>query len=106
MYVVIWMVFSSDAGSTPAISTVGGAAPAAAPFHFIATTMPYHLKFTKVTGAGNDFVLIDDRGLVMPLDPSALARILCSPPPRGRRRRDPVSPAQFEGRFHDGVLEC
>jgi diaminopimelate epimerase len=40
--------------------------------------MPYHLKFTKVTGAGNDFVLIDDRDRSLPLDPSALARLLCS----------------------------
>jgi diaminopimelate epimerase len=40
--------------------------------------MPYHLKFTKVTGAGNDFVLINDMDRSLPLDPSALARLLCS----------------------------
>jgi diaminopimelate epimerase len=40
--------------------------------------MPYNLKFTKVTGTGNDFVLIDDRDRSLPLDPSALARLLCS----------------------------
>jgi diaminopimelate epimerase len=40
--------------------------------------MPYHLKFTKVTGAGNDFVLINDMDRSLPLDPPALARLLCS----------------------------
>jgi diaminopimelate epimerase len=40
--------------------------------------MPHHLRFTKVTGAGNDFVLIDNRDRALRVDPSALARLLCS----------------------------
>ncbi|MDH3252346.1 MAG: diaminopimelate epimerase [Ignavibacteria bacterium] len=38
----------------------------------------HHLKFAKATGAGNDFILIDNRSLAFDSDRSLLARTLCS----------------------------
>ena len=46
------------------------------------------LPFLKMNGAGNDFVVLDDRQGQLTLDGPARAR-LCDPPSRGRR--GPVS---------------
>lgn len=41
--------------------------------------MQHTIRFTKASGAGNDFVLVDGRtGGSLPADPPALARALCS----------------------------
>ncbi len=42
--------------------------------------MKHALRFTKASGAGNDFVLLDNRNGSLPDDQSALARALCSRP--------------------------
>lgn len=94
MYVVVLMVFSSDAGSNPAISTLcalvqnGGA--------FILSSLQLNLKvgilvstfqtrqmteaieFTKASGAGNDFVLINNMNGQVIGDRARLAKALCS----------------------------
>ena len=36
------------------------------------------IPFTKTSGAGNDFVIIDDRRGILPEDKAALARVICS----------------------------
>jgi len=35
------------------------------------------IDFTKASGAGNDFIIIDNRGAALPADHAALARTLC-----------------------------
>ena len=40
--------------------------------------MKHELLFTKTSGAGNDFVIIDNRDGILPPDKAALARRLCS----------------------------
>jgi diaminopimelate epimerase len=37
-----------------------------------------HIRFVKGTGAGNDFIVLDDRSGDLPRDKSALARVLCN----------------------------
>ena len=40
--------------------------------------MKIPIRFTKMSGAGNDFILIDNRDEVLQCDKPALARALCS----------------------------
>jgi len=78
-------VSSSDAGSTPAISTAAPAQPAQGPSHSrraCRRRAKEHshgcpIRFTKASGAGNDFVVIDaTRGASLP-GYAALARAAC-----------------------------
>lgn len=81
-YVVVLVVSSSDAGSTPAISTVC-ALPLRRAFSystkrtsFLHMTIP--IPFTKMSGAGNDFVVIDNMKAWLEADQPSLARAVCS----------------------------
>ncbi len=83
------MVFSSDAGSTPAISTERSCRDAAGAFAFstycnsnakvvIYSPMKMRLHFTKMSGAGNDFVVMNNMDGEIQCDKRALAVALCA----------------------------
>ena len=81
-HVVLGMVFSPDAGSTPAISTRRShgcrGSVFVSPNQYSAGRLSMELAFTKLSGAGNDFVALDDRdGRLGDIDRGALAKTLC-----------------------------
>ncbi len=75
---MIRVVFSSDAGSTPAISTHALAIICESVFILLKDTMALiEIPFTKLTGAGNDFVAINNIDGKLQVDWTALARVTC-----------------------------
>ncbi len=81
-YVVVLVVSSSDAGSTPAISTLS-ALPLRRALSCFSQRKPISpmilsIPFTKMCGAGNDFVVIDNMKSWLKVSQSNLAKVACS----------------------------